>query len=115
MVKNNRTNKGKLSCEVHYYITSLKPDPKKIASVIRTHWGIENSVHWVLDVIFKEDSSQIATGNAAENLSILRRLSLNLLRLDPDKKTSLRAKRKKSGWNDSYLSKILGFASVNSF
>jgi len=115
MIDSKRTIKEKTSHEVRYYISSLMPDPERLATVIRTHWGIENSVHWVLDVIFNEDVSQISTGNAAENLSILRRLSLNILRLDSDKKTSLRAKRKKAGWNNAYLAKILGSSSVNSF
>lgn len=115
MLESKRTIDGKTSCETRYYITSLDPDPNRLSRIIRTHWGIENRVHWVLDVTFQEDASQVATGNAAENLSILRRLSLNILRLDSDKKTSLRAKRKKAGWDNSFLAKILGSASVNSF
>lgn len=115
MIESKRTSDGKTSCEVRYYITSLEPDPERLAAVIRTHWGIENCVHWVLDVTFQEDESQLSTGHAAENLSILRRLSLNILRLDSDKKTSFRAKRKKAGWDNAYLAKILGSATVNSF
>ena len=115
MIASKRKLGGETSCDVRYYITSLEPDPERFATVIRTHWGIENSVHWVLDVVFCEDESQISTGNTAENLSILRRLSLNILRLDSDKKTSLRAKRKKAGWNDAYLARLLGSATVNSF
>lgn len=115
MIESKRASKEKSSCEVRYYITSLKPDPEKLANVIRTHWGIENRVHWVLDVTFREDASQISAGNAAENLSILRRLSLNILRLDSDKKTSLSAKRKKAGWSNSYLAKLLGLVNVKSF
>lgn len=115
MIDSKRKIANATSHEIRYYVTSLAPDAEKLAAVIRTHWCIENQVHWVLDVTFQEDASQVSTGNAAENLSILRRLSLNTLRLDSDKKTSLRAKRKKAGWNNAYLLKILVSASVNSF
>ena len=115
MIDSKRTVNGKTSSETRYYITSLEPNPEMLGIVIRAHWGIENKVHWVLDVTFREDLSQISTGNAAENLSILRRLSLNILRLDSDKKTSLRAKRKKAGWDNTYLVQLLGSATANSF
>jgi predicted transposase YbfD/YdcC len=115
MIDSKRTENGKTSREIRYYITSLAPDPERLATVIRAHWGIENAVHWVLDVTFCEDASQVSTGNAAENLSIFRRLSLNILRLDSDTKTSLRAKRKKAGWNNDYLAELLASATVNSF
>lgn len=115
MIESRRTEKGKTTSEIRYYISSLKPEAKRLAFVIRSHWGIENQVHWILDVIFAEDECQVSTGNAAENLSILRRLSLNMLRLDSDKKSSLRAKRKKAGWNNSYLKDILNSAAINSF
>lgn len=115
MIDSKRTAGEKISRETRYYITSLDPNPERIARTIRSHWGIENCVHWVLDVTFQEDASQISTGNAAENLSILRRLSLNILRLDSDKKTSLVAKRKKAGWDNAYMTKILKSGCINSF
>jgi predicted transposase YbfD/YdcC len=112
MVDSKRTLNGKSSREVRYYLTSLGPEAARLAHAIRTHWGIENKVHWVLDVTFHQDRSQkISTGHAAENLSILRRLSLNILRLDSDKRTSLRAKRKKAGWNNASLAEFLNLLS----
>lgn len=115
MVKSKRTIGDKSADEVRYYVSSLEPNAKELARVIRSHWGIENSVHWVLDVTFEEDDSMVLTGNAGENLSILRRLTLNMLRLDPDKKCSLKVKRKKAGWNDDYLAYLLGLSAVNCF
>ena len=114
MVISKRTIDEKTTKESRFYITTLEPDAERLGRVIRAHWGIENKVHWVLDVTFKEDASQVSTGYAAQNLSILRRLTLNMLRLDPDTKTSLKAKRKRAGWNNDYLSHLLRFA-INNF
>ncbi len=115
MVKSFRTI-GKITSEENrYYISSTLPIAEKIARAIRSHWGIENKVHWVLDVDFQEDLSQLSTGHAAENFSILRRLSLNVIRLDPDKKKSLRGRREMAGWDDDYMAYLLGLATVNKF
>ena len=74
---------------------------------VRSHWSIENALHWVLDMAFREDESRIRTGHAAHNMSILRRLALNLLRRETTVKGGIAAKRKQAGWNDSYLLKVL--------
>jgi len=115
MVVSHRSLEGTHSTEARYYLSSLDLDAERAARSIRAHWGIENKVHWVLDVVFEEDDSQISTGHAAENFSILRRLALNIIRLDKDDKTSLKAKRKKAGWSDSYMEHLLGVATIKSF
>ena len=93
--------------EKRYYITSLNADAEKIGRAVRSHWGIENSLHWVLDVAFHEDSSRKRTGNAAENFSIICRIALNLIKNEISKKRSVKGKRLDAGWNNDYLSKIL--------
>lgn len=90
MLKSFRTLEGRTSEERKYYVSSLPPQAERIGRAARSHWGVENKVHWVLDVDFHEDLSQISTGHAAENFSILRRLTLNVIRLDPDKKKVLK-------------------------
>ena len=71
------------------------------------HWGIENSLHWVLDVVFNADGNRVRAKNAAENLAILRRAALNVVTLDTKNKRSKRLKRLRAGWDDDYLKKAL--------
>lgn len=115
MVKSFRRIGDDVSEERRYYISSLSPVAERIARATRNHWGIENKVHWVLDVDFQEDLSQLSTRHAAENFSILRRLTLNVIRLDPDKKKSLKGRREIAGWNDEYMAYLLGLAAVKKF
>ncbi len=89
-----------------YYLVSLDGDVQKFAHGVRSHWGIENELHWVLDVTFNEDASRIRKDHAPENLALLRHLSLNLLRQDGSK-GSVKTKRLKAGWNNKYLAQIL--------
>ncbi len=96
----------KKSLETRYYISSLEADAQKIGGYIRSHWGVENSLHWVMDVVFNEDQSRIRTGYAAENLAMIRHISLNLIKKDTSKK-SIRMKRRKAGLNECYLLKLL--------
>jgi predicted transposase YbfD/YdcC len=98
---------GEIQRDSRYFISSVT-DIKKAAQGIRLHWGIENKLHWCLDVIFNEDKSAKRDGYAAENFSMLNKLVLNLLRKD-ERKISLRRKRKIAGWDHDYLWKILGF------
>ena len=98
----------KETTERRYYISSLSPSAERIGKAVRSHWGIENQVHWVLDVSFQEDSSRIRKGNAPENVGLLRRIAMNALRQMEDRK-SLKARRKKAGWDERYLEKILEF------
>jgi predicted transposase YbfD/YdcC len=115
MLKSFRTLDGITTEERRYYISSLPPLVERIARAVRSHWGIENKVHWVLDVDFQEDLSQISTGHAAENFSILRRLSLNIIRLDPDKKKSLKGRREIAGWDNEYMTYLLQLATIKKF
>jgi predicted transposase YbfD/YdcC len=77
------------------------------ATAARRHWGIENSVHWVLDVVFHEDQSRIRVGNADQNMAVLRHIALNMVRQDPSK-GSMRVKRKRAGCDNDYLRQVLG-------
>ncbi len=106
MVKSTRQMWNKTTTEVRFYISSLSADGEEHNRVIRSHWSIENSLHWVLDVTFKEDASRIRLGYASENLSLLRRLSVNLLKREPSR-GSLAMKRYKAGLDNEFLLKIL--------
>jgi predicted transposase YbfD/YdcC len=111
MVYRHREANGKETHEVHYYISSLPPRVKRLAQAIRDHWGIENSLHWVLDVVFAEDDSRIRKGHGPETTAMLRRLALSILAQDTSLKSSLRGKRLQAGWNNDVLAKILtGFS-----
>lgn len=91
-----------------YYISSLPSDAKQVAEAVRSHWGIENKVHWVLDVSFAEDDSRIRKGNGPCNMGLLRRIAMNALRQTPAEE-SIKGRRKKAGWDEGYLEKVLGF------
>ena len=84
---------------------SLPADAQVIVAVVRGHWGIENRLHWVLDVTFGEDGSRARKVYAPENLGLLHRIALNLLRQEPSK-GSLKGKRKRAGWDNTYLATI---------
>lgn len=99
---------GETTVEDRYYITSADDaDIAKIAAGVRRHWGIENSLHWVLDVAFDEDQSRIRAGHAAENMAVLRKVALNAIRKCPAGSGGVKARRKSAGWNNDYLVKIL--------
>lgn len=102
---------GVVSREVSYFISSLRPNARRIGQAIRGHWSIENGLHWVLDVVFREDARRLYDRTAAENVAFLNRLALSLLRGDPSK-GSLKIKRKRAGWNIQYLAQLLGFPGI---
>jgi predicted transposase YbfD/YdcC len=106
-IDSERTVDGNAKPETRYYITSLVNDPKKVLETIRSHWGVENSHHWVLDGAFREDDSRIRKGHAAENFSILRNIAANLLRHETTCKKGIKGKRLKAGWDNNYLAKVL--------
>jgi len=107
-VYSTREIKGKISEERRYYISSLPSDPNLQAKAIRTHWGIENKVHWMLDVGFQEDKLKAKAGNIAENLAVIRHICLNLLKQDKSTKAGIANKRIKAVTNESYLLHVLG-------
>jgi len=98
---------GKKTKEVRHFISSLPPQVERLASLIRGHWGIENRLHWSLDVTFNEDQSRIRQGHAAENAGLLRRLALSILKQDTRYSNSLRCKRLRAGWETSALEHFL--------
>ena len=95
------------TCETRFFISSLPPKVKAFARAVRSHWGIENSLHWVLDVTFREDGSRLRKDHGPENLALLRRLAVSLLKREKGSKLSLAAKRKAAGWDDDYLLEVL--------
>lgn len=99
-----------LGMEQRYYIASRNLSPTEVAEAVRSHWGIENRLHWVLDVSMKEDASTVRKDNAPENLSLLKKIVLNLLRIDTTDtvKSSLRLKRKRAAWDDDLRRRLLG-------
>ena len=97
---------GKQTSETSYYITSLESKVGLFSGSVRSHWGIENSLHWVMDVVFGEDQSRIRQGHAAENTSFLRRFVTTLLKQDTSK-SSLKQKRKEAAWDTDFLEKLL--------
>jgi len=107
VVESIRDIKGSVTTDRRYYLTSLSRDAKRFARASRRHWGVENSLHWVLDVVFKEDQSRARAGFAAQNLASLRRLAINALKREPSKR-SMRLKVKQAGWNNDYLRAVLG-------
>jgi predicted transposase YbfD/YdcC len=107
LVEAQRTLNGKTSTERRYYLSSLQGSAQEFAEAVRGHWGIENSLHWVLDVVFREDESRVRKGYASENLAMLRHMALNLLKQNKTSKNSIKGKRLTAGWNNDFLAEVL--------
>lgn len=107
MVESVRTLDGKTTVETRYYISSLPNDAQKLGHAIRSHWGIENQLHWVLDVAFNEDKCRIRKDNAPQNFAVLRHLAMNLLKREKTAKVGFENKRLRAGWDNDYLEKVL--------
>ncbi len=108
MVERQRQVGGDVSRERWYYLSSLPGDARTFATAVRAHWGIENRLHWVLDIAVREDERRLRVGHAAQNLAILRRFALNLLRQETTARGGIKAKRLKAGWSEPSLLQLLG-------
>lgn len=105
-VRYERDKAGEKSEGTRYFIASSKPDPHLALATSRAHWGIENSLHWTLDVVFKEDQARTQNARAAQNLAVLRRIALNLVRPYKDKK-SMKTRRYQAGLDDEFLLRVM--------
>jgi len=107
MVQSERHIGDKITRETRYYISSLPNGVQRFAEAVRDHWRIENQLHWVLDIAFREDDNRVRDRNAATNLSILRRFALSLCKQEKTAKVGIKVKRKRAGWNNDYLLTLL--------
>ena len=107
MIKTKRVENGKTQQETRLYICSLQHDASALKMAAREHWSIENTCHWVLDVAYQEDKSRVRKGYGAENLSRLKRLTLNLLMQDKSRKRSIATKRFEAALDDQYREQLL--------
>jgi predicted transposase YbfD/YdcC len=107
LVESIRTVGETVTTEQRYYVTSLPADPVVFGTSARAHWGIENSLHYVLDVAFGEDACRIKSGNAPENLAFIRKIALSLARSDTQSSRSITSRIKQMAWSDEYLEQLL--------
>jgi len=106
-VRSRTELKDRCRTDTRYYISSAALTAEAAAQAVRGHWGIENCLHWVLDVVFAEDQARLRTGHGAKNMAVVRHFAINLVRTATDKK-SIKLRRKLAGWNTDYLASILG-------
>lgn len=107
MIEAERRTAQGTTVKRRYFISSLESNAKQLLHSARTYWGIENKLHWILDLAFREDDSRVRKGDGPQNMAVLRHIALNLLRQEDTAKISIRAKRKKAGWDNDYLLKVL--------
>ncbi len=108
MVEAERRLGEQVERDTRYYVSSLPGEANRLGAAVRGHWGIENRLRWMLDIGFREDGSRVRQGDAAQNLAVLRRLALNLLRRETTAKIGVQGKRLKAGWDHAYLLRVLG-------
>jgi predicted transposase YbfD/YdcC len=107
LVESHREGGGAVSSEQRFFLTSLPSDVVRFSHAVREHWGVENALHWVLDVSFREDDCRIRQGHGAQNMAVLRHMALNLLRREPRHKRGIKTRRKRAGWDRDYLFQAL--------
>ena len=107
MVRSTRLIGEKRSSQIRYYVSSLEMDAKTFARAVRSHWNVENSLHWTLDMTFREDDSRMRSGFSAENFAMMRRMALGLVKRDTASKRSLKRRRKICGYDNAYLESLL--------
>jgi predicted transposase YbfD/YdcC len=107
MIQAERRIDGKIERETRYYISSLTSDAQRLSQAVRSHWLVENSLHWVLDLAFLEDACRIRKDFAPENLAVVRHMALNLLTQETTLKVGVKNKRLRAGWDEDYLLKVL--------
>jgi len=107
MVRAERRVNGKHSSAIRYYISTLANDARRMLNCVRQHWGIENRLHWVLDIAFREDESRMRKGNSPENFAMVRHIALALLKQERSEKVGIKAKRLKAACDRDYLIKVL--------
>jgi len=107
MVESQRTVNGQPTVDYRYYVSSIEANAETLAGTVRNHWGIENKLHWQLDMSFREDESRMRKGHSAENFSLMRHVALNLLKNEKTSKVGIKNKRLRAGWDEKYLAKVL--------
>jgi predicted transposase YbfD/YdcC len=112
MVESQREMNGKVSIEQRYYILSLESDVHRFAAAVRSHWSIENQLHWILDVGFAEDAAQSCSGYSSENLAVIRHIGINLLSRDKESKVGVKTRRLQAGWDENYLKTVLSALNI---
>jgi predicted transposase YbfD/YdcC len=106
-VQAERRTLEKTTVEIRYYLASLAGTARRILDSTRAHWGIENSLHWILDIAFREDECRVRKGFGAQNLATLRHIAVNLLKQEKTAKVGVKSKRLRAGWDEDYLLKVL--------
>ncbi len=97
----------KVENKIRYFLSSCPDSPAVLGKAVRSHWAVENALHWMLDVTFREDDSHVRARTAARNLALLRKIALNIVGRDTTSKANVRARRERAAWNDVYMLKLL--------